>query len=395
MAERAEFETRLLEVTPNAPITPTLVGINVVVFLIAVAMGGGVLAPNLDVMVRLGSDYTPLTLGGQWWRLFTSTFLHFGLIHLAFNMWALYVNGLVAERIFGSSRFLLIYVVSGLAGSLCSLLWHPIVNGAGASGAIFGVLGALLGFFLRRDGGVPASVIKAQRASAAIFIVYSLLNGARVRGIDNAAHLGGLLAGLALGLLLARPLEASRSERAWTAQWVQAWGVVMAVGALSGYLILTGRLQPRTQLDEHGHPIPLAALGDPIRSFGGIHLGQTSQDLVLAKGEPVRRTSDRDWIYNSLDAKHDGLLDVFFVVSDEHSPATVFGVMFTGAVDAAPAELPVLLGLRQADLIAKYGAPISSSTGDRGVLVLQFRTGIIVNVWNDHVVSYGIIGGGR
>lgn len=138
-------------------------------FIIATVLGGGLIKVNPDVMIGLGTDYTPLTLGGQWWRLLTSVFLHFGLLHVAFNMLALYVNGLMAERIFGSVRYLVIYLVAGLAGSVASLLWHPVVNGAGASGAIFGILGALLAFFVKREGGVPASVIKAQRNSAMIF----------------------------------------------------------------------------------------------------------------------------------------------------------------------------------------------------------------------------------
>jgi rhomboid protease GluP len=158
-------------------------------------------------MIRLGTDYTPLTLAGRWWRLLTSTFLHFGLFHIALNMWALYVNGRVAERIFGSLRYLVIYLVAGLSGSVASLLWHPIVNGAGASGAIFGVLGAMIAFFVKREGGVPASVFKTQLTSVSVFVAYSLLNAARYQGIDNAAHMGGLVGGFVLGFILSRPLE--------------------------------------------------------------------------------------------------------------------------------------------------------------------------------------------
>jgi Rhomboid family len=96
LAERAAFNARLMEVSPRAPVTPVLIGINVVMFLIAAALGGGIFVPNGEVMIRLGSDYTPLTAAGEWWRFLTSTFLHFGILHLAFNMWALWSSGCTA-----------------------------------------------------------------------------------------------------------------------------------------------------------------------------------------------------------------------------------------------------------------------------------------------------------
>jgi membrane associated rhomboid family serine protease len=389
MAEQAGFASRLLAITPRAPVTPALIAVNVAVFLVVVAMGGGFVAPNPEVMIRLGSDYTPLTLGGEWWRLFTSTFLHFGLIHLAFNMWALYANGILAERIFGSSRYLLIYVVAGLAGSVASLLWHPIVNGAGASGAIFGVLGAQLAFFLRNHGGVPPSVLKSQRNSAAVFIAYSLLNGARVQGIDNAAHLGGLLAGLVLGFLLARPLDAARGERTWTAQWIQACAVTAAAALAIWSLLANGQLHPRPILDKGGHPIPLAALGPPVREFGGVRLEMTRDDVLRIKGQPVARTTASQWVYNSLDAAHDGLIDVFFGAAPGDSREYVQDVFFTGQPDAAPPELPRLMGLTRPNLVAKYGEPLAASEEPRGQR-LWFRTGVVVFMHDGRAVWYGI-----
>ncbi|HEX4210628.1 MAG TPA: rhomboid family intramembrane serine protease, partial [Candidatus Binataceae bacterium] len=105
LAEQAGFSASLLRLTPDAKATPSLVAINVAMFVIATLLGGGLFVVNPEVMIRLGTDYTPLTFGGQWWRLLTSTFLHFGLFHIALNMWALYVNGLLAERIYGSARY--------------------------------------------------------------------------------------------------------------------------------------------------------------------------------------------------------------------------------------------------------------------------------------------------
>jgi rhomboid protease GluP len=165
--------------------------------------------------VRWGSNYGPLTTNGQWWRLLTNTFVHFGLLHIAFNMWALYLSGRTVERLLGSTRFVLLYLFAGIAASMTSLLWNPMVNSAGASGAIFGVFGRMLAFVLNPRNAVPQSVMVEHRNSTLAFAGYSLFYGMVHSGIDNAAHIGGLVAGLAMGFLLARPLtsEARRAPK--------------------------------------------------------------------------------------------------------------------------------------------------------------------------------------
>ena len=167
----------------------------------------GLLAPDAEVAVNWGSNYGPLTLQGQWWRLFTSMFVHFGILHLALNMFALYQTGRMVERMFGSLHFLLLYVFAGLSGSMVSLWWHPMINSAGASGAIFGVFGGLLAFMLNPKNAVPRAVMTAHRNSTVFFIGFNLLNGFTHAGIDNGAHIGGLLGGIVFGFLLARPLD--------------------------------------------------------------------------------------------------------------------------------------------------------------------------------------------
>jgi len=389
LAERAAFASTLLQVTPNAPVTPALIAANALMFVIATALGGGLLVSDPAVMIRLGTDYTPLTLSGQWWRLLTSTFLHFGLLHIALNMWALYVNGLVAERIFGSVRYLAIYLVAGVTGSVASLLWHPIVNGAGASGAIFGVLGALLAFFLLRKGGLPVSVAKAQRASAGVFVVYSLLNGVRYGGIDNAAHLGGLVGGFVMGLILARPLNAERNSKQWTAQWATAIGFVGCAAALFAYLITTGSIAPRLAHDANGKPIPLAGLSAPVQSLGGFRLGMTAKELLSEKGQPIHET-EWEWDYNSIDARHDGVLSVEFGRQGQHYTGPVKVIEFFGNRESAPSEIPFLSGLSVADVVRKYGEPVSRVPMTEGTTYLWFRNGIMVGVRDDRVYRYGI-----
>lgn len=390
LAEGAAFNSALITVTPNTPLTLALITVNVFLFLVVTALGGGLFKVDPQVMIRFGTDYTPLTLGGQWWRLLTSIFLHFGLFHIALNMWALYVNGRVAERIFGSLRYLAIYLVAGLSGSVASLLWHPIVNGAGASGAIFGILGGMIAFFLKREGGVPASVIKAQLASVSIFVAYSLLNAARYQGIDNAAHMGGLIAGFVLGFILSRPLEAARNSKRWTMQWATALGLVCVVSLVIAHQFATGALTPRLAHDERGNAVPLAALGPPIHSFGGIQLDLTSEEVLKEKGRPIVQ-NDSGWVYNSVDSKHDGVLTVFFSHPDNSERRAVLAIEFTGHDQtSAPAEVPYLNSLYSADVILKYGEPVARRPTPEGTTFLWFRNGIYIGTRNDKVYRYGV-----
>jgi rhomboid protease GluP len=208
-----EYHARLLELSPRAPITPVLITINVMVFAAMCIGGVGFFSPDGSDTIRWGSNFGPMTMGGQWWRLFTSLFIHFGIIHLALNMFVLLSSGAVIERLFGSVRFLLLYLCAGLSGSMASLLWNPVVNSAGASGAIFGIFGGLLAFVANPRNGVPAAIMNEQRNNVLFFAMYNLAFGFAHSGIDNAAHVGGLVGGFLSGLLLARPLrKESRSS---------------------------------------------------------------------------------------------------------------------------------------------------------------------------------------
>ena len=182
---------------------------NVAVFVLMLGAGAGFVTPHAQVHLAWGANYGPATKDGEWWRLFTSMFLHFGVIHLAFNMWALADAGRLVERLFGAAAFLAAYLFAGLTGSLASLLWHADgVVSAGASGAVFGIYGALFAFLFVERGSVPLSALKRLATSGALFVGYALIAGAMVPGIDNACHLGGLFGGCAAGLALSRPLEA-------------------------------------------------------------------------------------------------------------------------------------------------------------------------------------------
>lgn len=135
--EIMEFNQRLNNISPSTPITYFLVTLNIGIFVLMALNGYGLLNVNPAIAVDWGANFGPMTLNGEWWRLLTSTFIHFGLVHIAFNMYVLFTSGRMIERIFGSSHFLLLYLFSGLTGSMTSLLFNPYVNSAGASGAIF------------------------------------------------------------------------------------------------------------------------------------------------------------------------------------------------------------------------------------------------------------------
>lgn len=215
VVETSDFYDRLRTLGGRPVVVPAIVALNVIAFLIELAAGAGLMDPDGAVLIRLGSNYGPLTTQGEWWRLLTSTFLHFGLIHIALNMWALWGSGQLVEALYGRVQFIVLYLFAGLSGSLCSLFVHPSVNSAGASGAIFGVFGGLLAFMVRKDMQVPKNIMLAHRNSVLIFIFYNLVIGASHPGIDNSAHIGGLAGGFLFGLLTARPFTAeARSQSA-------------------------------------------------------------------------------------------------------------------------------------------------------------------------------------
>jgi tetratricopeptide (TPR) repeat protein len=145
-----------------------------------------------------------LTVGGQWWRLLTSMFVHIGVLHFLFNMWCLWDLGALCESLYGRWTFATVYVITGLSGSLLSVTWRPAGVSAGASGAIFGLAGALIASFYLGKFTAPREVIRGSLRSVLMFAVYNLAFGAISGHTDNAAHIGGLAAGLIMGALIAR-----------------------------------------------------------------------------------------------------------------------------------------------------------------------------------------------
>ena len=215
-AEREkDFAATLRTISPRVYVTPGIMIATAAYFVVQLLNGGTFITLDSRIAIDLGANFGLETLNGGWWRLFSSMFIHFGAIHLLLNMVALAQVGGYVERMYGSRHYLLIYFLAGLSGSVFSLLMNPTVVSAGASGAVFGVYGAFIAFATRRSLGVPASLAKSLLGSTIPFVAYNLFYGftAKASGVDNWAHIGGLLGGLFTGYLMAREVSANRKQQ--------------------------------------------------------------------------------------------------------------------------------------------------------------------------------------
>ncbi len=261
-------------------VTITLIALNVAVYVAMGLSGVSWTEPSVVSAVRWGADFGPLTISGEWWRALTSTFVHFGIIHILFNMWCLWSLGSSLELFMGQKAYTVIYLLSGLMASLTSIAWNPWRVSAGASGAIFGVTGAFVSYLYFKKAPMTPAQVKQKLKSLFIFIGYNLLYGA-AGNVDNSAHLGGLVAGLILGALapaILRRADIASTEAA--AQGVPSTSIPVspvpleeiAPGQMSrvdqvtwqiaagGMLVLLG-----AGIWIHGRNIPAAHYGKAIR----------------------------------------------------------------------------------------------------------------------------------
>ncbi|NEU10329.1 rhomboid family intramembrane serine protease [Flavihumibacter sp. R14] len=225
-------------------LTPIIVSLNILYWLISFALLGfraipfahtGVPASFYnDFLNIIGANNRYLALSGEYWRLFTAIFIHITISHLFSNMYALVYIGLMTENKIGSRRFLAIYILSGLAGSANSLLFHPSGYMIGASGAIMGMFGAFLALLL--SSGFEKHARKAMFISTALVIALMLLNGFSKTGVDNAAHIGGLISGFVIGVIC--QYELNRNSRSLTYKAYSLAGLLSAV-YIAGILYLT------------------------------------------------------------------------------------------------------------------------------------------------------------
>ena len=196
----------------QAPITMGIIAICVVVF-IAMSITGGSVIPTRGDVLRWGGTGPDIILKGEWWRLVTAVFVHIGIIHIASNMYVFWGLGMIAERLLGRWNFLATYLLTGIAGNVLTLLLKPNIVGAGASGAIFGLAGVLISVLQFGRLSVPNERLSPLKKEVLKLAGYNLLIGAVVPGINNVAHLGGLIYGLLLGLLFAWSTRFDQAER--------------------------------------------------------------------------------------------------------------------------------------------------------------------------------------
>lgn len=211
----AQWFADLRRVTPWPWVTPLLIAANIAVFVYQVSKGMNPMAglQTQRELLEWGANYAPNTLGlGEHWRLATSMFLHGGGFHLAMNMFVLYQIGPFVERVYGNVAFLVVYMLAGITGSLASAFFGGELPSVGASGAVFGMFGALLAYLLVQWRTVPRAVLMSLRSSAVSFIVLNVMIGLMIPFIDNAAHLGGLAGGFVFALALARPVQRERRK---------------------------------------------------------------------------------------------------------------------------------------------------------------------------------------
>ena len=231
-----DFAQERAEAEPHAALSPApssvrrrstseatwaLLGLNIAVYLWMILHGVSATSPTSDDLVRFGANATDFTISGQWYRLVTATFVHVGIIHLATNMWCLYNLGLLGEPLLGRWGLVATYLITGVAGNLLSLLVNvfrrELSVGAGASGAVFGIAGILIVLLSNKKLPIAGAELERLRRSVIQFAGLNLVIGlgtafSNVIHIDNMAHIGGFLSGLALGPPLVPRMTSGRKR---------------------------------------------------------------------------------------------------------------------------------------------------------------------------------------
>lgn len=196
-----------------SPITPIIIGVNVAIYLLITLAAGGDFWQNLTsgadrfTLLAFGAQNVELLKNGEWFRLITPAFVHIGLLHLGLNSYVLWTIGPLVEKLYGSARFLLIYLLTAIGGSLASFLNHSLKDdfagaSAGASGAIFGLFGIVAAFSYRYRNELPERFLKALKSGVLPAIAVNLVIGFSIKYVDNSAHIGGLLTGALLAFAI-------------------------------------------------------------------------------------------------------------------------------------------------------------------------------------------------
>ena len=286
----------------GVPVSYLLIAANALFFALMVARGVSPLEPTTESIYAWGADFGPATLGREPWRLLTSVFMHIGVIHLALNMDVLSDVGPLAGWLYGKGGFLALYLLSGVGGSLASIIWNPSVVSAGASGAVFGLFGGLLGLLLTQRDSFNADFAQQHLTRIVGFLAINVFYGMAQPAINNAAHMGGLATGFLLAAAVRPDLSA---RRRWGAR--QLAGVLAVLASLGGAWLAAGRrveASPDARLESLRYSAPRVevqpgkevlyvrgATADEARALGrglaekGLFNGAGEVTILMARGE--------------------------------------------------------------------------------------------------------------
>lgn len=262
LTQERQFREKLIALAPRTWMTYALVSANVAVWMLMVFQGADIFKPPVEVLLNWGGNAASEVQRGQWWRMVSSTFLHSGIVHLTMNMVGLWIIGQTVERIYGYRPYLMIYLGSAITGSALSLHFSAQkAVSVGASGAVFGIAGALLVAVYQHRNTLPKIFGKQNLTGIGFFVLYSLVQGLTHSGIDNGAHIGGLLAGAVMAYILPKRFDLPHYAAAIKSRSVAA---LAAAVCLSASIALSA---PTAQLDLQRLLAGAAAMNRGVKGF--------------------------------------------------------------------------------------------------------------------------------
>lgn len=319
----------LLHVGGIPAATSILVAVNVAVSIFLYFRTGSIM-PDVRAYVQYGANFRPLTVGGQWWRIATSAFLHFGLIHLLINVLCLFSIGRTLEKLVGNINIIVAYFFASLVGGLFSCIFHADEVCAGASSAVFGFFGTEVSYVLqmRKEYNLTSretiDYIKSSLAFVVINLIYSLKPG-----IDMAAHIGGFLAGLAFGTILA--ISRKRGDTAFRQVSLRLAFTAICLSIILAATMYTGRNAKRMSIEELKQEVSalfVEKVTEAVKPYGNIAIEITSFAL---------KHSDRD--------KYFGQIEGLMTYNDINEP-------FASSIDVGYDGENILYELKNIDVVS-------------------------------------------
>ena len=253
-------------------VTPLLMTANIVILILMAYSGASIGMPEMEMMLNWGANTRQLIIEGEAWRFLTSCFLHFGIMHLLMNMIALYYIGYLLEPRLGSIRFIFCYLMTGVCASVVSTWWHVYGVSAGASGAIFGMYGVFLAFLTTRF--IEKSVRKELLGSISVFIIYNLIAG-QSPGIDNAAHIGGLISGVVIGYAMIPSLLRPNVTA------IKLVTVAILLSIMSGLIYFTIRSLPNDLKRYEDKMVTLSSMENMALEVLALPAGTPKEELLI------------------------------------------------------------------------------------------------------------------